>query len=87
MQDGHTTSEMSMKLSEMQSFFGLKVTGNMDPETLEMMREARCGVPDVASYADGSSSNKWPTNKLTYRYKGHSGLSPLYSSFMYQRVM
>ncbi|KAM9455331.1 collagenase 3-like [Clarias gariepinus] len=67
MQDGHTTSEMSMKLSEMQSFFGLKVTGNMDPETLEMMREARCGVPDVASYADGSSSTKWPTNKLTYR--------------------
>lgn len=71
---GRKVSEMSLKLSEMQEFFGLKVTGTLDAETLEMMKQPRCAVPDVAAYTDGSSVNKWETNKLTYRYEERSGL-------------
>uniref|UniRef100_A0A8C2ZIA1 Peptidase metallopeptidase domain-containing protein n=1 Tax=Cyclopterus lumpus TaxID=8103 RepID=A0A8C2ZIA1_CYCLU len=29
------------------SFFGLKETGGLDPTTLDVMKEPRCGVPDV----------------------------------------
>ncbi|XP_026799435.3 collagenase 3-like [Pangasianodon hypophthalmus] len=69
---GRKVSEMSLKLSEMQQFFGLKVTGTLDAETLEMMKKPRCGVPDVAAYTDGSSSNKWSTNNLTYRIENYT---------------
>ncbi|KAF5902391.1 collagenase 3-like, partial [Clarias magur] len=69
---GHKISEMSLKLGEMQEFFGLKVTGTLDAETLEMMKKPRCGVPDVAAYTAGSSSNKWSTNKLTYRIENYT---------------
>ncbi|KAF4082319.1 hypothetical protein AMELA_G00150190 [Ameiurus melas] len=69
---GRKVSEMSLKLSEMQEFFGLKVTGTLDAETLEMMKQPRCGVPDVVAYRDDSASNKWPTNKLTYRIENYT---------------
>ncbi|KAK3521688.1 hypothetical protein QTP70_015581 [Hemibagrus guttatus] len=65
-------SDMSLKLSEMQQFFGLKVTGTLDAETLEMMKKPRCGVPDVSSYKSRSFSNKWSTNSLTYRIENYT---------------
>ncbi|CAM9100409.1 unnamed protein product, partial [Lampetra planeri] len=39
-------SPLVKKLSEMQRFFGLQITGTLDTETLEMMKKPRCGVPD-----------------------------------------
>ncbi|TSM28231.1 Collagenase 3 [Bagarius yarrelli] len=69
---GRSVSEMSLKLSEMQLFCGLKVTGTLDAETLDMMKQPRCGVPDVAAYSAGSSNNKWQTNKLTYRIENYT---------------
>lgn len=66
---GRKVSEMSLKLSEMQQFFGLKVTGTLDAETLEMMKKPRCGVPDVAAYKARDFTSKWSTNSLTYRYQ------------------
>ncbi|RXN32616.1 collagenase 3-like protein [Labeo rohita] len=60
------TSSMTEKMKEMQEFFGLKVTGKMDQETMEMMKKPRCGVPDVAAYSTFGGI-KWQTNKLTYR--------------------
>ncbi|KAL0182982.1 hypothetical protein M9458_022357, partial [Cirrhinus mrigala] len=59
-------SAMTEKMKEMQKFFGLKVTGKMDQETMEMMKKPRCGVPDVAAYSTFGGI-KWQTNKLTYR--------------------
>ncbi len=55
------------KLKEMQKFFGLKVTGNLDKETLEVMKKPRCGVPDLGAYSTFGDEPKWQTNKLTYR--------------------
>uniref|UniRef100_A0A671P2J7 Peptidase metallopeptidase domain-containing protein n=1 Tax=Sinocyclocheilus anshuiensis TaxID=1608454 RepID=A0A671P2J7_9TELE len=57
----------SDKLKEMQKFFGLKVTGTLNKETLEVMKKPRCGVPDVAAYSTFEGKPKWQKNKLTYR--------------------
>ncbi|KAM9455328.1 collagenase 3-like [Clarias gariepinus] len=69
---GRKISEMSLKLGEMQQFFGLKVTGTLDDETMEMMKKPRCGVPDVAFYRARPLTYKWSTNKLTYRIENYT---------------
>ncbi|KAM4726212.1 collagenase 3-like [Anableps anableps] len=60
---------MSKKLSEMQRFFGLKITGTLDDDTLEVMKKPRCGVPDeqVAQFSTFGDNLKWNKNTLTYR--------------------
>ncbi|OXB57867.1 hypothetical protein ASZ78_016441 [Callipepla squamata] len=58
------------KLQKMQRFFGLKVTGKPDTETLEMMRRPRCGVPDVGLY--GVTLPGWKKSNLTYRIVNHT---------------
>ncbi|XP_073730580.1 collagenase 3-like [Misgurnus anguillicaudatus] len=63
----HGFSQMKEKVEEMQTFFGLKVTGKVDQETLKVMTKPRCGVPDVAAYSTFGGGAKWKTNKLTYR--------------------
>ncbi|TSM28230.1 Collagenase 3 [Bagarius yarrelli] len=60
-------NEMSMKLQEMQRFFGLNVTGTLTAETLEMMKKPRCGVSDVSANNAKASKAKWPRTTLTYR--------------------
>lgn len=55
------------KLKEMQKFFGLKVTGRPDAETLHVMQQARCGVPDVAPYVLTEGNPRWEHTDLTYR--------------------
>lgn len=62
-------SPVSNKLREMQRFFGLKVTGRLDADTLEMMKKPRCGVPDVniARFSTFGENLKWTKNSLTYR--------------------
>ncbi|XP_063058297.1 collagenase 3-like [Engraulis encrasicolus] len=51
----------------MQQFFGLHVTGKLDSETLAVMKQPRCGVPDVAAYSTFGESYKWENNQVTYR--------------------
>lgn len=60
---------LSQKLSEMQRFFGLEVTGKLDPATVEVMRRPRCGVPDgdISAFSVFGSSFKWQKSNLTYR--------------------
>uniref|UniRef100_A0A673MT80 interstitial collagenase n=1 Tax=Sinocyclocheilus rhinocerous TaxID=307959 RepID=A0A673MT80_9TELE len=59
--------QLSKKLKEMQKFFGLKVTGKLNKETMGVMKKPRCGVPDVAAYSTFGDEPKWQTNELTYR--------------------
>ncbi|XP_067288579.1 collagenase 3-like [Pseudorasbora parva] len=63
---------MPEKLKEMQRFFGLKVSGTLDRETLEVMKKPRCGVPDVAAFSTFGNGPKWQTNKLTYRIENYT---------------
>ncbi|XP_025933685.1 interstitial collagenase-like [Apteryx rowi] len=58
----------------MQAFFGLKVTGKPDLDTLEMMKKPRCGVPDIRRYVFTEGNPKWKRNNLTYRILNYTPL-------------
>lgn len=62
-------SSFSLKLGEMQRFFGLQVTGTLDGDTVELMKKPRCGVPDgnIGQYSTFGSNLKWQKDNLTYR--------------------
>uniref|UniRef100_A0A3P8STB3 Matrix metallopeptidase 1 n=1 Tax=Amphiprion percula TaxID=161767 RepID=A0A3P8STB3_AMPPE len=62
-------SPVTKKLSEMQRFFGLQITGTLDADTLAMMKKPRCGVPDgkIARFSTFGGNLKWEKNSLTYR--------------------
>ncbi|XP_043928519.1 collagenase 3-like [Protopterus annectens] len=62
-----STETMARNLEEMQSFFKLDVTGQLNKETLDMMKRPRCGVPDVRNFRVFPRSLKWKHNNLTYR--------------------
>uniref|UniRef100_UPI0037E72F1B collagenase 3-like n=1 Tax=Semicossyphus pulcher TaxID=241346 RepID=UPI0037E72F1B len=67
-------SPVSRKLSEMQRFFGLQITGALDADTLAMMKKPRCGVPDgsIARFTTFGNSPKWNKNILTYRIENYT---------------
>uniref|UniRef100_A0A8C0EC84 Peptidase metallopeptidase domain-containing protein n=1 Tax=Bubo bubo TaxID=30461 RepID=A0A8C0EC84_BUBBB len=60
-------NHMADKIREMQSFFGLEVTGELNPETLDIMKQPRCGIPDVRSYSTFPQSPRWKKEDVTYR--------------------
>uniref|UniRef100_A0A452GJT4 Peptidase metallopeptidase domain-containing protein n=1 Tax=Gopherus agassizii TaxID=38772 RepID=A0A452GJT4_9SAUR len=55
------------KIREMQEFFGLKVTGELDSNTLEVMMQPRCGIPDVGQFRTFPGSPRWTKTDLKYR--------------------
>uniref|UniRef100_A0A4W6CTX7 Collagenase 3 n=1 Tax=Lates calcarifer TaxID=8187 RepID=A0A4W6CTX7_LATCA len=59
-------SAMEEKTREMQNFFGLQETGHLDPHTLDVMREPRCGVPDVENFSFYPGKPKWKHHTITY---------------------
>ncbi|XP_076017465.1 collagenase 3-like [Genypterus blacodes] len=67
-------SPVSRKLSEMQRFFGLEITGMLDTDTVEMMKKPRCGVPDgdIARFSTFGRNFKWQKNSLTYRIENYT---------------
>ncbi|XP_014715505.1 interstitial collagenase [Equus asinus] len=60
------------KLKQMQEFFGLKVTGKPDAETLNVMKQPRCGVPDVAEFVLTEGNPRWENTHLTYRIENYT---------------
>ncbi|XP_061137716.1 transforming growth factor beta regulator 1 [Syngnathus typhle] len=54
------------KLKDMQTFFGLNVTGRLDRDTLRVMRKPRCGVPDSAEYSSHIQGARWNKKVITY---------------------
>ncbi|XP_039600461.1 collagenase 3 [Polypterus senegalus] len=62
-----SSSAMTEALKSMQSFFGLKITGHLDDDTIKVMKMSRCGVPDVAEYNVFPKNLKWETTNVTFR--------------------
>lgn len=71
----------------MQHFFDLKESGLLDQKTVNVMKEARCGVPDVENFSFYPGRNKWKSNTITYRsgtvtFYWFYGFTVLSSKFM-----
>ncbi|XP_070799766.1 macrophage metalloelastase-like [Pituophis catenifer annectens] len=56
----------------MQRFFHLTVSGKIDTETIKVMEQPRCGVPDVLDYRKFPRAPKWNKNILTYRINNYT---------------
>ncbi|NXX20019.1 MMP10 protein, partial [Podargus strigoides] len=63
------TEDLSLeeRIKEMQRFFHLTVTGKLDAETEETMKQPRCGLPDTAGYKTFPGSPRWEKTHLTYK--------------------
>ncbi|KAM7433598.1 the peptidase M10A [Porites harrisoni] len=62
--------DISKAIRKFQVFFGLKVSGILDTETINLMKKPRCGVPDSIEGAGRmrryATQGKWSKNQLTY---------------------
>ncbi|XP_043115846.1 matrix metalloproteinase-20 [Puntigrus tetrazona] len=58
---------MKEKIRAMQHFSNLNKSGLLGLKTLDVMREARCGVPDVENFSLYPGRPKWKSNTITYR--------------------
>ncbi|XP_049582833.1 collagenase 3 [Syngnathus scovelli] len=67
LQSQKRTGDFKSTLKEMQSFFKLEVTGSLDDNTLDLMTQARCGVPDIGEYNHFPGDLKWKNNIVTFR--------------------
>ncbi|NXW54104.1 MMP7 protein, partial [Eurystomus gularis] len=61
------TLSLEERIKEMQKFFHLTVTGKLNAETEDILRQPRCGVPDVADYKTFPGSPRWKKTFLTYK--------------------
>ncbi|KAM6173910.1 macrophage metalloelastase-like [Erethizon dorsatum] len=66
------TNILEEKIQEMQKFFGLKVTGQLDRPTLQMMHAPRCGVPDVHHFRTLPQGQVWKKQFITYRINNYT---------------
>ncbi|NWH59643.1 MMP3 protein, partial [Geococcyx californianus] len=55
------------RIKEMQKFFHLTVTGKLNAETEETIKQPRCGVPDIADYQTFPETPRWKKTHLTYK--------------------
>lgn len=62
--------DVSKAIRKFQVFFGLKVSGILDTETINLMKKPRCGVPDSIEGAGHmrryATQGKWSKTQLTY---------------------
>lgn len=65
---GKSSDVMQTTIKQMQAFFKLNVTGTLDTDTWDIMKQARCGVPDVAEYNHFPRNLKWPNSIITFRF-------------------
>nr|XP_020460077.1 matrix metalloproteinase-15-like isoform X2 [Monopterus albus] len=70
-----SAQSLSKAIRDMQYFYGLEVTGEMDPATVMAMRRPRCGIPDRKAEELGDGVRKkrfiltgqqWDKDHITY---------------------
>ncbi|MBN3306250.1 MMP2 collagenase, partial [Amia calva] len=59
-------------LLRLQKQLGLEETGQLDKQTLEAMKQPRCGVPDIRNYQTFDGDLKWDKYYITYRILSYS---------------
>ncbi|XP_048454387.1 matrix metalloproteinase-20-like [Rhincodon typus] len=57
---------LSRKIKELQKFYGLQETGELNQETIEIMKAPRCGFPDLAHYQLYPGRPRWMKPFVTY---------------------
>uniref|UniRef100_A0A8D0C011 Peptidase metallopeptidase domain-containing protein n=1 Tax=Salvator merianae TaxID=96440 RepID=A0A8D0C011_SALMN len=63
---------MEEQIKKMQEFFHLNITGMLDTETMEVMNQPRCGVPDVSEWSEFPGTPTWDKTFLTYRINNYT---------------
>ncbi|XP_037391777.1 matrix metalloproteinase-9-like [Pygocentrus nattereri] len=62
----------SKALKILQRQLGLEETGALDKATVSVMKQPRCGVPDIRNYQTFQGDVKWDHNDITYRIMNYS---------------
>ncbi|XP_043974901.1 matrix metalloproteinase-20 [Gambusia affinis] len=62
-----SASAMEQKVRQMQNFFGLRETGILDSNTMNVMKKPRCGVSDVDNYSFYPYHPKWKNRTISYK--------------------
>ncbi|XP_042311962.1 collagenase 3-like isoform X2 [Sceloporus undulatus] len=60
------------RIRKLQEFFHLTITGTIDTETVKIMEQPRCGVPDILEYSTFPRTPKWNKYSLTYRINNYT---------------
>lgn len=85
---------LSKAISDMQRFYGLEVTGEMNPATVMAMRQPRCGVPDRKPELDDGARKKryaltgqqWNKDHITYSILNQQIPSSLGEDLTYEAI-
>ncbi|XP_058829198.1 matrix metalloproteinase-2-like isoform X2 [Topomyia yanbarensis] len=64
-----TMDQLKEAVRQLQSFANLEPTGDINRETLELMRRPRCGAPDLPNSPDFLPSNS--LNPRHYQHRRH----------------